>query len=115
MKIATVFLVLAAVVLGYIAFNTEGPKSSTWARPIGEQLSADVPAGYEVLRFHVEGMCCESCPTKLREQLALVEGVVDSAVSFSASQAEAVVPVGFDATPLLSVLNQDKYTAQIAP
>ncbi|MCA8981664.1 MAG: cation transporter [Planctomycetes bacterium] len=114
MKFAPILLVLAALALGYVALGTGGRDAGAWKHPGVDHLTGDVPAGHQVLRFEVEGMCCEGCPEKLDEWLAAVEGVTDSAVSFEQGQAEAVVPIGFDPAPLLSALNQDKYTARLA-
>lgn len=115
MKFATILLGLAALVFGYIAFRGSGTEVEAWDHPTNEHLSGVVPDGHEVLRFHVDGMCCDSCPTKLRAWLADVDGVVESAVSFADSRVEAVVPADFDPAPILSALNQDKYTAQVEP
>lgn len=115
MKFATILLSLAALVFGYIALQKGGGSVEAWEHPGLDHLTSEVPPGHEVLRFRVEGMCCESCPTKLDAWLAGVDGVVDSAVSFEQGQAEAIVPVGFDPAPLIAALSQDKYTAQVAP
>lgn len=115
MKFATILLCLAALALGYIALEKGGGDVGAWQHPGVDHLSGEIPEGHQVLRFEVEGMCCEGCPEKLGVWLAEVEGVVESAVSFEDGRAEAVVPVGFDPAPLISALNQDKYTARIAP
>jgi len=116
MKFATIVLLLAGLAFGYIAIQGEDkPVDASWEHPTTDRLSGPVPEGHQLLRFEVDGMCCDSCPNKLRTWLADVDGVVKSAVSFEDSQAQAIVPEGFDVAPLLAALNQDKYTATVAP
>jgi copper chaperone CopZ len=115
MKFATILLCLAGLVFGYIAIQGDDQTVEAWEHPTTDRLTGPIPEGHQVLRFQVDGMCCDSCPNKLRTWLAGVEGVVDSAVSFEDSQAEAMVPDGYDPAPVLAALNQDKYSAQVAP
>jgi len=115
MKIASILLVLAGLVLAFLVLGNGHDEVEAWQHPEPESLGKNVPAGYQVMQFEVDGMCCDSCPNKLREWLGEVDGVEQAAVSFRNGRAEALVPEGYDPAPLLDVLNQEKYTAHVAP
>lgn len=116
MRIATILIAVAGIALGIIAWQGSGEetRAGDWSHPSIQRLPDAIPAGSEVLRFEVEGMCCDSCPVSLRERLAAVPGVSAAAVRFRDASAEAVVPRGADPRPLLEALNSEKYTARVA-
>lgn len=115
MKLATVLLVAAAAGLGYFLWSNESHAVDSWRHPESTELVGDVPPGYVLLHFDVEGMCCRSCPQKLQAELAELDGVRSSGVRFDSKSADLVVPEGYDPSAALAVLNQGKYTATLAP
>ena len=115
MKLVPALLVLAAAGLGYVAWSGGGQPVEAWQHPESADFVGDVPPGYVLMRFDVEGMCCRSCPQKLQAELAELDGVRSSGVRFETKSADLVVPAGYDPAPALAVLNQGKYTATPAP
>jgi copper chaperone CopZ len=77
-------------------------------------LGGEVPAGYVVRRFQVEGMCCSGCPKKVYAHLAALPGVCEVAVDPILQQVAAVVPAERDVASLEAALTFDKYSAKVS-
>ena len=119
MKIAPTLLLLAAAVLGWIAWSAPGqdfdvPRPDEYVPDpaVPSTVSADIPEDYAVRTFRVEGMCCSGCTRKLYDALTDIEAVHAAAVDFEASLAKAVVPADFDIAVLATALELDKYTVK---
>jgi copper chaperone CopZ len=110
-----ILVVLAGIWLGFVALKADPPTYDGAAGEVPAHLSGELPAGFRVASFEVEGMCCSTCPGKLYASLSGVEGVREAAVDFDTSTAEAVVPEALPDEALLAVLNVDKYTARPRP
>jgi copper chaperone CopZ len=78
-------------------------------------LSGEIPAGYEVQTFEVQGMCCPNCSAKLYQALIAVQGVRAAAVDPTLGQAEALVATGTPSADLAHALTFDKYAATLRP
>ncbi len=76
-------------------------------------ITGEVPAGYVVHSFTVDGMCCRDCTGKIYGKLKAVPGVVQAAVNFDQHQAEVVMPKDADVAALEQVLRFEKYTAKL--
>ena len=119
MKFANVLLVVAGIALAWIAahhtFGSAGPDAETRIpRQIPATLSGEVPAGYVIRQFDVDGMCCDSCAGKLYRSLASIEGVDKIAIDPLAGRVSTLVPEKLDVDLLSDALNHDKYTARAA-
>ncbi len=110
-------LLVVGLLLAWIGFRAKEP---TWTAPPKEEipetvpvaLSGEVPEGFAVRRFAVEGMCCKGCPGKLYAHLANVEGVREIAVDPILKRAEAVVPADMDLASLEAALTFGQYSAR---
>ncbi|HED65701.1 MAG TPA: hypothetical protein ENJ09_09125 [Planctomycetes bacterium] len=116
-----VLLLIAGVVLGWIAlaaddptFHVEKPAEAPEVVPF--ELSGVVPAGFEVRDFAIRGICCNGCVGKLYMAAGEVAGVREVAVDPVEKQVEVVVEAGTDPALIVEALTFDKYTAQaLAP
>lgn len=107
----------AGFLLGWIGFRAKEP---TWSAPPEEvipasvpvALSGEIPEGFAVRCFEIDGMCCKGCPGKVYARLANVEGVREVAVDPILERAEAVVPVDLDVATLEAALTFDQYSAK---
>lgn len=108
-------VILAGVWLGYVGLRAHSPAYEAPELGVPTRLSGEVPAGYLVRSFAVEGMCCESCTGKLHGALAALEGVEEAAVDFDAGMASAVVAASVPLERVLAALNVEKYRARPLP
>lgn len=107
-------LVLAGVVLGYIAWNAPEPDYVA-PRVVPRQL-VSAPATGEVVRaFDVEGMCCDGCSGKLFAAVLQQPGVRDAAIRVEQGRLEAVCASDTDAESLARTLTFEKYTVRPIP
>lgn len=122
MRPLLLLLILAAGAwLAYVGFSADEP---TYVSPTvraaheraPDRLSGEVPAGYVVRSFSVEGMCCEGCPKKLFGKLEALVGVNEAAVNLDAATAQVVVKADLPVESLVEVLAADpKYTVTALP
>jgi copper chaperone CopZ len=120
--IPIVIIAIAGSALGYIAMRAPAP---TYVAPTPQEieahvpapttLSAEVPPGFLVRTFKVEGMCCTGCTGKIYKRLKESPDVVDAAVSFDKGIAQVVVPKEADVAKLEDVMHFDKYVAKAQP
>ena len=115
MKLLTALIALSAVVLGVIALRAPEPEAAVVEvvkdASAPYELSGEVPSGYEVRTFAVEGMCCGGCAVKLHEALVGVDGVTEAAVDPVLGQAQAVVPEALETSLLTAALSFEEYVA----
>lgn len=113
MKVASYFLLLAALVLGLIAVRAPEPQAAppvpVVAGAVPYEIHGEVPADRVVRTLQVEGMCCEGCAAKLRSALLAVDGVTEAAVDSVLGRAQAVVPKDFAIARLEEALTFDDY------
>lgn len=112
----------AGVTLGYIALRAPTPEyvaptlQEVQAHvPAPEALTGEIPPGFLVRTFKVEGMCCTGCTGKLYKRLKESPGVVEAAVSFDKGIAQVVVPKDIDVARLEEVMHFEKYVAKAQP
>lgn len=115
--LSTLLLVTAALTLGWIAYNAT---EASYVPPDPEAglpraLPAAAPAGLELRRYAVDGMCCEGCVRKLYERLVAVTGVESAAIDFESGEAMVHVAASAPDAQLLAALNWDKYVAEPLP
>lgn len=111
-----VLLLAAGGVLGTVAVLA---RERTYVVPEHEEprsiplaLSGDVPSGYDVRTFDVEGICCQGCSSKLHGALLAVEGVREAAVDPLKHEVTALVRDDLADARLEAALTFDKYTAK---
>ncbi len=75
-------------------------------------LSGEVPPGYVVRSFDVEGICCQGCSSKLHGALMAVAGVREAAVDPLKEEVMALVPADMPNERLEAALTFDKYSAR---
>lgn len=118
MKVATILLLLSALVLGTIALRAPEPQAAPPQPVVGVvvpyELRGEVPAGCVVRTIEVEGMCCEGCAAKLRSALLAVDGVREAAVDSVRGRALCVVPQELEVARLERALTFDDYHARAA-
>jgi copper chaperone CopZ len=112
----------AAAALAYIALRAP---SQSYVAPTIQEVEAHVPApptitgeippGFLVRTFKVEGMCCTGCTGKIYKRLKDSPGVVEAAVNFDQGIAQVVVPNDSDVAKLEDVMHFDKYVAKAQP
>ena len=110
-----VLLIAAGLWLASVALRAKAP---TYHAPVTEaptRLPDEVPAGFLVRSFAVQGMCCPSCARGLHERLMGVEGVQAAAVDFDASSAQALAAETLSVDRLLEALEFGKYSARSLP
>ena len=117
--VGPVVLLLAGLVLGWIALSAEDPSFAV-DRPreapesVPYTLSGHLPPGCVVRALEVDGICCTGCAGKLFLALTDVEEVREVAIDPVLERAEAVVPASLDVAVLEQALTFDKYSAQAA-
>ena len=119
MKVLTLLVLVAAGLLALVALQADDP---TYVAPtvdemptvVPHQVTGDVPEGFLLRSFDVEGMCCDGCSGKLYARLEKVEGVREAAVDPVLGRAEVVVAADTDPARLTGALTFDKYTARSA-
>lgn len=113
MKVASYFLLIAALVLGAIAVRAPEPQAAppvpVVAGAVPYEIRGEVPADCVVRTFLVEGMCCEGCAAKLRTALLAVDGVTEAAVDSVLGRAQAVVPRDLELARLEAALTFEDY------
>ncbi len=113
--LATLLLVVAAIVLGTIALRTRQPSYSNDAlasEAVPVRLSGEVPEGYVVRTFDVEGIHCQGCAPELHRALLSVDGVREAAVEPLAKCARVVVRDDVAIATLERALTFDEFTAR---
>lgn len=115
-RIGILLLVLLGGALGTVAVLARERSYEVPERPapqaIPVALSGEVPPGYAVRRFDVEGICCQGCASKLHGALLSVAGVREAAVDPLAHQAFALAPADLPDERLEAALTFDKYSAK---
>lgn len=106
-------------VLGYVAahapkpdYVAPTPQEIEAHVPAPASLSGEVPPGFLVRTFKIEGMCCTNCTGKIYQRLKDSPGVVEAAVSFDKGIAEVVVPKDADVAKLEDAMHFEKYVAK---
>ncbi len=117
-SIGPVLLVLAGVILGWIALSAEertyaGPVSVEPPENVPYALAGDVPVGSVVRMLEVDGICCMGCPGKLWVALDQLDAVQEAAIDPIQHRAMAVVPSELDVAVLEEALTFGKYSAQV--
>lgn len=109
-------IVVAGGWLGYVGWSADAPTYSAPSDRAPDELSGDVPAGYVVRRFSVEGMCCEGCPKKLFHRLEAMEGVNEAAADLETASVSVVVAESVPVESIVAVLaSEPKYTVRALP
>ena len=110
---ALALLALAGGVLGFVALNAKEPTYAVPTRPadIPLRLAGEVPAGFALRTFAVEGICCQSCAGKLERVLAPLDGVERVAVDPLTKEVQVLVRVEVEPATLAAALTFDKYVA----
>ena len=113
---------VAGSVLGYIAMHAPQPdyvaptlKEIEAHVPAPASITGEIPPGFLVRTFKVEGMCCTNCTGKIYQRLKESPGVVEAAVSFDKGIAQAVVPKDADVAKLEDAMHFEKYVARVQP
>jgi copper chaperone CopZ len=116
-SLALLCLLAVGGVLGTVAVRARERSYVVPERPaprsIPSALSGEVPPGYAVRTFAVEGICCQGCSSKLHGALMAVEGVREAAVDPLAEVATALVPEQLSTERLAAALTFDKYSAEL--
>jgi copper chaperone CopZ len=109
----------AGSALGYVALRAPTPDyvaptlQEVQAHvPAPQTLTCDIPPGFLVRTFKVDGMCCTGCTGKIYQRLKESPGVFEAAVSFDKGIAQVVVPADSDVTQLEDVMHFEKYVAK---
>jgi len=118
-KLWPVLLFVAASVLAAVAFLARDP---SYVAPTADEgpplvpheVTGAVPAGFELLEFEVDGMCCYGCGGKLYARLTELEGVREAAVDTVRGRAEVIAASSSDPAEVTRALTFDKYTARLA-
>lgn len=118
MKLLTLVVVLAGVVLGAVVWrsiNDDGVARRTVGHgPVPTQLPREMPEGYEQVVFAVEGICtCSGCPEKLYKALHDVETVQAAAVDPIRSLVSVFLREGADSGEVLSALTFEDYEPRL--
>jgi len=117
-------LILGAsgAVLGFVALRAPKPdyvaptvKEVDVHVPAPTALTGEIPKGFLVRTFKVEGMCCTACTGKIYQRLKESPGVVEAAVSFDKGIAQVVVPKDADVAKLEDAMHFEKYVARVQP
>ena len=72
-------------------------------------IVGEVPVGYGVRSFEVEGMCCVGCVRKLHDALVALPGVEKAAVDFETGKVSALALTDVADTDLAAALQFEKY------
>lgn len=115
-RIALACLLLAAGALATIALLA---RERTYAVPahaapesIPLVLAGEVPAGFTLRTFDVEGICCQGCSAKLHGALLALEGVSAAAIDPQAKRVTALARADVPDERLTAALTFDKYHAR---
>lgn len=117
MRVVNVLLVAAGLALAWIALRhtldagATAPEIQVPSR-IPVALTGEVPDGYVVRAFDVQGMCCDSCAAKLYAPLAAIDGVDEIAIDPLSGRVATLVPADLDVGLLTAALNRDDYSAR---
>lgn len=113
MKVATLLLLLAALVLGGIALRAPEPQAAPplliRSDSVPYELHGAVPPDCVVRTFEVEGMCCDGCAGKLHAAVSGVPGVEQAAVDSVMGRVQVVVPRGLELARIEKALTFDDY------
>jgi copper chaperone CopZ len=118
-KLLPVLILLAAGATFYVWKTHAAPTYS--APKLEEQATTPTtlttkPAAGECVRvLDVEGMCCGTCPAKVRRALADVPGVREAVVDFNTKTASVIVPQTLEAARLEAALHFDDYSGKVRP
>lgn len=114
-RLALASLILAGGVLGAIAVFA---KERTYVVPeaaapasIPLTLEGEVPAGFTLRTFDVEGICCQGCSSKLHGALMALEGLDAAAVDPYRKTVTALARADISNERLEAALTFDKYRA----
>jgi copper chaperone CopZ len=120
--IPLLILGFAGTVLGIVAVRAPKPD---YVAPTPQEIAAHVPApteitgeippGFLVRTFKVDGMCCTGCTGKIYKHLKEAPGVVEAAVSFDKGIAQVVVPKDADVNKLEDAMHFENYVAKAQP
>ena len=110
---------IAGAVLGYVAIHAPKPdyvaptlKDIEAHVPAPDAITGEIPPGFLVRTFKIEGMCCTNCTGKIYQRLKESPGVVEAAVSFDKGIAQVVVPKDADVAKLEDAMHFEKYVAK---
>jgi len=108
-----VLLALAGLALAVVALRAKAPTYAvpTRAADIPLRLEGEIPAGYALRTFAVEGICCQSCAGKLEHALRPLDGVARVAVDALTQEVQVLVRAELEPASLAAALTFDKYTA----
>jgi copper chaperone CopZ len=108
-------LLVAGAGLGWIALRAPEPTYVVPAKAapasIPARIEQDVPEGFVLRTFHVDGICCQGCGGKLYAKALGVEGVSAAAVDTLKQEVAVLVPEDVGDAELLTALTFDKYRA----
>lgn len=114
-RLALALLVLTGAVLGSVAVLA---RERTYVVPaevppesIPLTLEGEVPAGFTLRTFDIEGICCQGCSSKLHGALLALEGVSAAAVDPHQKTVSALARVEIPNARLEGALTFDKYRA----
>lgn len=107
-------LLAAGGVLAFIALRASAPTYAVPVRAADIPLSiqGEIPPGFVVRTFEVDGICCQSCAGKLERVLATLAGVERVAVDPLRKEVQALVRADVDGAALATALTFDKYVAR---
>lgn len=116
-SLALLLLLAAGVALGTIAVRAKEP--SYVAPVVGDvmprRIEGEVPAGLALRTFHVEGICCPSCGSKLHRALASIEGIRKVAVDPDTKEVQVLVAPEVSSERLAEALTFDEFVARATP
>ena len=114
-RLAIALLILAGGVLGSIAVFA---RERTYVVPaevppasIPLTLEGEVPAGFTLRTFDVEGICCQGCSSKLHGALMALDGLSAAAVDPYRKTVSALARADIPNERLEAALTFDKYRA----
>ena len=107
-------LLAAGAVLCAIALRARAPTYEVPVRAADIPLSiqGEIPPGFVVRTFEVEGICCQSCAGKLERVLAPLEGVEQVAVDPLRKEVQVLARLEVESAVLVAALTFDKYVAR---
>ena len=107
-------LLAAGVVLTVIALRARAPtyEVPVHAADIPLAIQGEIPAGFVVRTFDVEGICCRSCAGKLERVLAPLAGVEQVAVDPLRKEVQVLARLEVESAALVAALTFDKYVAE---
>lgn len=107
-------LLVAGGVLAFVALRADAPtyEAPVRAADIPLSIRGEIPAGFVVRTFEVEGICCQSCAGKLERALAPLADVERVAVDPLRKEVQVLARVGVASETLVSALTFDKYVAR---